>query len=192
MSSDNQYTALGPAAIGFQTNASKIDVGAEITGSIVGIRGRCSDGNGIEGTSGRATGVSGSGDLGVFGAGRSNGVMGVNQGADGSGVFGVHTSGVNLDTPVTPHVHPKLPVPGAGVYGFSDGGDGVVGESIQGYGANLTGGRAPLRLTPSKTEKGHPLTGFHQQGELFVNAAGQLWFCTHDGTPGTWKQVNLI
>jgi hypothetical protein len=41
MSSDNQYTALGPAAVGFQTDGANIDRGAEIAGNTFGVKGRC-------------------------------------------------------------------------------------------------------------------------------------------------------
>ena len=41
MSSDNQYTALGPTIVGFQTNGTNIDRGAEISGKSVGIKGNC-------------------------------------------------------------------------------------------------------------------------------------------------------
>jgi hypothetical protein len=36
MSSDNQFTALGPAIIGFQTDGTNITTGAQITGNVVG------------------------------------------------------------------------------------------------------------------------------------------------------------
>ena len=39
MSSDNQFTALGPTIIGFQTNGTNIDRGADITGKEFGVRG---------------------------------------------------------------------------------------------------------------------------------------------------------
>jgi hypothetical protein len=45
MSSDNQYTALGPAIVGFQTNSSSIVFGATISGTVCGVVGRAS-GNG--------------------------------------------------------------------------------------------------------------------------------------------------
>jgi hypothetical protein len=41
MSSDNQFTALGPASLGLQTNSASINVGADIAGSEVGVRGHC-------------------------------------------------------------------------------------------------------------------------------------------------------
>jgi hypothetical protein len=36
---------------------------------------------------------------------------------------------------------------------------------------------------------GHPTTGTHSKGELFVDGDGTLFLCTTSGTPGTW--VNL-
>ena len=30
-----------------------------------------------------------------------------------------------------------------------------------------------------------------QAGDLFVDSATRLWFCTVTGTPATWKQVQL-
>jgi hypothetical protein len=65
MSSDNQYTALGPAAIGFQTYSTDIDTGAQISGNSMGI-----DAKGPIGV--RGTGVqsdTGAGPIGVQGIG---------------------------------------------------------------------------------------------------------------------------
>lgn len=62
-SSDNQFTALGPAVIGFQTDSTNIDVGAQIAGNTVG--------------------VEGSGPVGVRGTGVSTGVQGVGTGGRG-------------------------------------------------------------------------------------------------------------
>ena len=39
MSSDNQYTALGPAAVGFQTDGANIAKGAEVAGTQLGVHG---------------------------------------------------------------------------------------------------------------------------------------------------------
>lgn len=73
MTSDNQFTALGKAIIGFQTYATEIDVGADIEGIDCGVKGRSKDGPGVLGEStGRDTispGVSGSSikGAGVYG-----------------------------------------------------------------------------------------------------------------------------
>ena len=47
-----------------------------------------------------------------------------------------------------------------------------------------------LTLTPSRTT-GAPTVGTHAQGELMMDAAGNLFACVTSGTPGTWKQVTL-
>lgn len=52
MSSDNQFTALGPTEIGFQTNDTNTRMGASITGGEVGVRGDCDNEFAIEGTGG--------------------------------------------------------------------------------------------------------------------------------------------
>jgi hypothetical protein len=115
MSSDNQFTALGPTEIGFQTNGTNIRMGASIAGNEIGVAGNFGTGFGIEG-SGGGGGVHGIGTLppnvkefgiktgvGVLGESRDdNGVRGVSNGNDGavgmtstlnrSGVFGLNAT----------------------------------------------------------------------------------------------------
>jgi hypothetical protein len=66
MSSDKQFTALGPAAVGFQTDSTKIERGVHAQGTTFGV-----DGYGGE------FGVRGTGNSGVIGIGTSS--------ADGAG-----------------------------------------------------------------------------------------------------------
>src|SRR5271163_4877672 len=128
MGSDNQWTALGPALVGFQTDSASIDRGAEISGNSLGILGRCSSGNGVHGQSDSATdsgvwgentgdgfGVSGSSVTGegVLGDGR-NGVHGRSGSATDSGVWGENTGD------------------GSGVSGSSVTGEGVLGDGRNG------------------------------------------------------------
>src|SRR5215510_12501522 len=96
MSTDNQYTALGPAAIGFQTDGANIDVGADVAGKKFGARGRCENGSGVIGES-DTMGVFGSGNLrGVYGSGHNpfqepqntTGVLGEGY-EEASGVIGL-------------------------------------------------------------------------------------------------------
>ncbi len=61
-------------------------------------------------------------------------------------------------------------------------GDAHIGGALTVYGA--------FALTPGRTT-GHPTTGTHQQGELWMDSAGALWACVASGTPGAWKQVSL-
>lgn len=135
MASDDQFTALGPAIIGFQTHGANIDNGADIAGTKVGVRSSCDTGNAIEAFSKEAGGV------GVFGAVDTQGTdfkglaergllnqtdagisgvgpIGVRGGGFRFGILGEgHNSGIDL-------IHG-----GVGVKGTSNFDDGVVGES---------------------------------------------------------------
>lgn len=42
------------------------------------------------------------------------------------------------------------------------------------------------------TATGAPTSGSHQRGEMYVDGAGSLFVCTASGTPGTWRQVQLM
>lgn len=52
-------------------------------------------------------------------------------------------------------------------------------------------GLAPIRLDPTNIS-GAPTSGNHMMGELSVHNAGILYYCSKDGTPGTWKKVQLL
>jgi hypothetical protein len=114
-------------------------VGVLGEGQSIGVRGASSV-VGVEGVAATGPGVSGSGAPGVFGRGNrrgatgaTNGVLGVVEGTDGSGVFGGHrTSG---RTPLGSASFEPTAEPGAGVCGVSiDDGHGVIGESKFGHG----------------------------------------------------------
>jgi hypothetical protein len=77
-----------------------------------------------------------------------------------------------------------------GVAGFGTNGSGVYGNSTNKYGGDFQGGLTPLKLEPSSTS-GSPTTGTHSMGEFYVDNQGVLYFCTANGTPGTWKAVML-
>jgi hypothetical protein len=78
----------------------------------------------------------------------------------------------------------------SGLYGYGvNGATGVTGNSTTGVGAVLSGGLAPLRLTPSGAT-GAPAAGAHTAGELYVDSNGDLFYCTAAGTPGTWIQLS--
>jgi amino acid transporter len=70
---------------------------------------------------------------------------------------------------------------GAGVYGT--GIVGVRGESSSGRGGVFIGTAAQVRLSPSSASS-HPASG--SRGDLFVDAAGRLWFCKG---ATTWHQL---
>jgi hypothetical protein len=100
VSSDDQFTALGPATIGFQTNASAIDRGAEIAGTSVGVVGRCDAPGGPEAVGVRGMGAAlgggnpptavGSPTTGLLGTGgRRDEFLNHDRGPHGAGVVGV-------------------------------------------------------------------------------------------------------
>jgi hypothetical protein len=180
---DTSFTATGPADNGFQTNGN-FSFGVTGIGNQVGVFGD-SDKIGVAGTSGEGNGVgvSDSGYSGVVGRGTSGaGVVGRSE--SNTGVFGI-TDLANGDPD---------PVLGdyavAGVVGIGDSNTGVAGTSTSAYGGAFQGGLAPLRLEPS-TNAGRPTTGTHRMGEFYVDNNGVLYFCTANGTPGTWKTVML-
>jgi hypothetical protein len=75
--------------------------------------------------------------------------------------------------------------------GTGTGAVGVKGPAIggsNGVGGSFEGSLAPLRLVPASTV-GAPTSSDHAAGELFVDHAGQLFFCTSAGKPGTWVQL---
>jgi hypothetical protein len=135
------------------------------TSNAVGVLGTSDHASGVAGTSGDGSGVSGTATaVGGYG------VYGHNDA--GSGVVGQSGNGI-------------------GVLGKSSNGVAVEGFSVNGYGAMLEGGLAPLILHPTGFA-GAPATGTHQVGELYVDSGGILWYCTGNGTPGSWARVALV
>jgi hypothetical protein len=67
---------------------------------------------------------------------------------------------------------------------------GVAGIASEGVGGLFAGKEAPIRMLAASTA-GAPTTGAHHKGELYVDSQGLLFYCTADGTPGTWKKVHL-
>ena len=159
---------LDPSGIGgVGVKAFGKAVGIDATSWSIGVRATVTkSGTGVFGTSVDGTGVAGSGS-GQFGVGVSC-----------SGTL----NGLQASSPN-----------GNGVYASANGkGVGVIANSDDGLGGEFHGGKAPIRLAPAATA-GAPnaATGTHKRGEFYVDANGQLFFCTVDGTPGTWKRVRL-
>ncbi|RPI84482.1 MAG: hypothetical protein EHM41_13275 [Chloroflexi bacterium] len=143
-----------------------------VTGNIrVGVLG-WADTAGVTSTDGYGVWGKGTGEraIGVFGESvESAGVLG--KSTSNLGVYGFSSSGV-------------------GILGYSQSQYGVSGSSDDSYGGSFYGGLAPLRLIPATTP-GAPNLGTHKMGELYVDSVGNLYFCTQDGTPGTWAKLNL-
>jgi hypothetical protein len=107
----------------------------------------------------------------------ATGVAGFDDSGTGIGVKGVTSGGFA--------VYGEDDGNGRGVYGFSDAGIGVLGYGSGGYGGWFYGALAPLFLAPA-AGAGHPASGSHAQGEVYVDGNGAHWLCIAGGTPGTW------
>jgi hypothetical protein len=185
MSSDNQFTALGPTVIGFQTNGSNIDQGVNASGKLIGVVG--TGPFGVQGHGGK-TGVQGDGDdFGVVGNGRKGmeGSAGTNKPLAG-------VSGVARNQTI-----PGDTVCGVGVLGFGEGNRAAVFQTgrhgtpslVTRSSSNLV---AQVHIVPLDTLNPPPDDGL--AGDLFVKKneganTAQLWFCTKNGPSATWKLI---
>jgi hypothetical protein len=184
-SEDDSFVALGPTHVGFMTHGTRIDVGADIVGTSIGILGRCEGGVAIHGVSTNWKGVVGESE-------ESNGVEG--RTSKGNGVEGQS-------------------VTGNGVVGKSDSDRGGVFQSGQVQGAPLVPQlqlvpqqmvdvpgqvrAAPQMFTPSP--EGLPkLPKDGRGGDLLVTQDGErfctLWFCVQGSAfpnSALWCQVLL-
>lgn len=91
---------------------------------------------------------------------------------------------------------------GVGVFAKSSGNDatgvfanvsglnatGVFALSSNGLGGYFQGGRAALLLQPSGNDP-NTSTINHATGELYMDNAGNLWYCVTAGNPGTWRKL---
>ena len=101
MPSETQFTPLGPAAVGFQTDGANIDVGGDIGGNKVGGKFNCISGSAIEAisdpdnisSSNLAAVVGTSSGTGVRGNGLQFGVFGQCNSPEGAGVSGSNEFG---------------------------------------------------------------------------------------------------
>jgi hypothetical protein len=103
----------------------------------------------------------------------------------GTGVQGTGYQGVRGESTNGIGVHAIDYDTGRGLNAYSNLGDAISGYSNGGYGAWLTGGKAPLRLEPHGSD-GPPTGGLHGRGEVMVDVNGTVWVCLTGGTPGTW------
>jgi hypothetical protein len=189
--------------------------------SATGVSGQSRSGIGVSAQSSSGIGVSAESDSNTAISGKTgssnSAIFGFNSGSNlGAGVSGTGTSGPGV---VGTSNGDSDPWYCAGVFGNNTlGGNGVSGSSNTGYGGSFDGGLAgvsgtsntghggsfrgalaPLRLVPSKTSGGpdNPSSGAthnlpHFMGEFYIDNQGILYFCTQDGTPGTWKTVQLV
>jgi len=115
------------------------------------------------------------GSLSAAVKGQNNGT-----GGNGVGVWGSHAgSGWAVYGTVT----------GAGIGVLGQGlgsGTGVRGDSVKGRGGVFKGAAAQVQLLPGANST-HPKGG--QQGDLYADKTGRLWFCKKGGATATWAQI---
>jgi hypothetical protein len=168
MKAENQHGSFG---LGVTTTSDFYAASIQNFGSGAALVARTEGANSaVGGVAADATvdgfGVTGAGAYGVFG-------QSITSRPGFHGVWGISSTGV-----------------GTGVFG--EGKVGVRGKAMNstGYAGVFEGGKAQLRLVPSTTY-GKPTTGAHLKGELYLDRNVNLWLCTANGTPGTWKKVTL-
>jgi hypothetical protein len=137
--------------------------------------------------------VWGTGGTGVIGDGAgkddTQGVLGRHSGI-GPGVRGLGVPGVAGVCKAVPGSGQNVPSRDfAGVLGASQAEAGVFGTGK--YGGQFEGTSAQLSLIPGKTV-GHPTTGQHLKGEIYMDSAGSLFVCIATATPGTWVKVVTV
>jgi hypothetical protein len=218
--SDNGDGVLGEGKNGVHGRSrSPMDSGVygENTGGGTGVAGLTNGENGPKGTVAGVWGVNQGAGAGVRGTGGKTGVLGECNGrlgsngvhgfgaAEGSGVRGTGgVYGVIGEGPIGVRgessvqgvfsasigVLAESTVGGTGLRANASGGTGV--SASGGLGGVFEGSIAPLQLVPSQIP-GHPTSGQHSMGELYVDVQGVLWFCIASGTSGgTWKKVQLV
>lgn len=164
-------------------------------GSGIGVQGNSGSGFGVAGFSETSAGVYGQADSGIGVSGRApTGIQGEGLGNKGVGVVGNTATGTGVRGSAlggTALLGSNESTHHAAVFASNgSSGPAIEATSERGYGAELHGGKAPLRLVPAAAQ-GHPHGGIHQQGELIMDSRGSLFVCVNGGTPGTWRKVLL-
>lgn len=180
--SSNYFVANGAAAMAFKTNGARIDYGVNVEGRRCGVYG----GSGAE--FGREAVTAG---VGVWGAGKVEGVHGRGSFAEGSSSVGVRGEGTMC-----------------GVIGTCAEGAAVEGVSSRGRGGVFASWRAQIRLVPERREQrterpiDELLPADGQTRDLLAlstdSLGASLWFCDRgafqDGNEtvnALWRQVEL-
>lgn len=210
MADATDFTATGPAAIGFRTgDGTKFDNGVVAFGKAIGVHGK---GLGEVGVGGAPpVGVLGESETGVGVIGGSGGLPGVQGQSSGPGVRGLGSPGVVGEGPTGVHglgggarevdhvgVLGESDNRGAGVRGHNQsgavaegngsGGPGVLGESDNGYGGVFAGKFAPIRLMHGDALWGPPRGTLHKVGEFYIDLNGGLFYC-YGQSPPRWQQL---
>jgi hypothetical protein len=177
MSSDNQFTALGPADVGFQTNSNSISIGANIAGNNAGVIGS-SVGTGVQGIATKNVGHTNQ-QIGVQGLCYAKvvgyGVYGQSDwGGDGGtvcvGVFGTSGVGVYAQAQAPNWIPNQFPWPQTG--------EGVVGDGP------TTGVHGRSAGSPNHKNFPVPGTGVAGEGGIGVYGLGSFEGVVGDGDTG--------
>jgi hypothetical protein len=180
-----------------------------------GVKGRATDGWGVDGQADRA-GVRGGSTIGIGVQGIApTGMHGFGQGQNGTGVLGECFDGFGVVGKGKNGVYGESSTPdawagvvgrnnasaGIGTYGEGTNGigvqgigkTGVHGKSTGGWGGLFEGSQAQLRLVPNGTT-GKP-TGAHTKGEIYMDSTGTLFICVASSTStaaAKWKKVSAV
>ena len=141
-----------------------------------GVRGESSSGDGVYGYS-----TQGRGTLGV--SLRGIGVLAFSRDREAIDAYSVDGDGIRAATR-SGAAAAVLAENGS----ESPGGVAVVCLGQSGTGLYASGAHAAIRLGRSQAV-GAPTTGFHNAGELVLDANADLYLCKATGAPGVWKFV---
>jgi hypothetical protein len=159
----------GPAAQPYSAMVAGISTNSKSTMGVYGEADGSNDSRGVSGFSDRGNGVYGASNQGyaVYATSGGVGLLSISTSTTSEAIRTQNQGG-----------SPSIP-----------GGIGISADSVYGLGSQFSGGLAPLRLVPAASGTGAPSKGAHKLGELYVDSAGSLFYCTVAGSPGTW--VNL-
>ncbi len=174
---------------GQHTGTSGYGVVGDGTGGSAGVLGRNGGGHGVRGVgqSGVVGESSTTGYSGVSGVhtGSGYGVVGDGRGLNNAGVLGRNPTGAGVRGEGVVH----------GVHGKTTaGGTGIFGEGGTGYAGAFSGGKAQLRIVP-KSGVGRPTSGSFAKGDVYMDAAANLFVCVASTTTTSaaqWKQVRTV
>jgi hypothetical protein len=156
----------------------------ESTGNGYGVYGTSTDGDGVAGWSTNALAVRAQSVNGHAVQAVSHNQSGVNSASVNSyGVRGFSANSVGVLATTNSATW-------AGLLAENDsgapGGVAVIALGQAGIGVYASGEQAAVQLGRSSLA-GAPTTGFHNAGELVLDANADLYLCKASGTPGTWK-----
>lgn len=156
----------------------------ESTGTGYGVYGTSTDGDGVAGWSTNALAVRAQSVNGHAVQAVSHNQSGVNSASVNSyGVRGFSANSVGV-------LATSNSATGAGLLAENDsgapGGVAVIALGQAGVGVYASGEQAAVQLGRSSLA-GAPTAGFHNAGELVLDANADLYLCKASGSPGTWK-----